>query len=1006
MRALLALLLALAPALYAWWGGRRLARRLHDPALPERYLGHRLRAVQVAAVSLGVMLVLLRPHWVWATPVMFLATQAAGFRARRAILAERWGLRAYLRHVLRITAAGLGFWLLLAFTPALIPDLGPMRWPTAFVLATALFAWQARYPEAFLSLTRATPLHRPDLAPRLGEIAARSRVALPRLRRIGAPGGRWANAFALPSLGASTVVFTDTLLEELTADETAAIFAHELAHLEHHDRRAVMLGRLVVGVAILAATVGIPLARTALGLDGSRLDWLWALVVTLALAVYGTHQRGHEAESDKRALALGGDAEALVRALVKLHALARLPRRYDPDVERGATHPSLARRVQAIRTAAGLTPSVLEAPVVLRSTEPGRRAVLEAERIHWLDGIPSGVPDDAALLRERAASVLSVPYRQLSELRLRAPLAGAPRLVASDLAGGHWALPVDAADVAAAQEALDRIEGQLAAPPAGWAHHPALAGLVSTAAVLAAVLAGQYGAVLVPGVIGMFRASQGTMAALGATSIATGLLAARADEGTLVSAALTPAALAALVVFGVVGLAVAVRRAQTVPERRTRAGALTAAALGVVAAVAWTGLLAAALGTARALRLHQAAQARPAAAVALLGVAAALALGRRRLGHVAAVVCALLAVLPMVAGSRWFLLRFARDPFLAHPPALAERAAAARPVRETRLGTPAAQLRLSPSRSRFAVRPLEPGASEDEVVPSARLSVRSFSGPERELEAEDARFLNDLRVLALARLPSALELRAVSLDDAQDVTWRQGLPDVRAPRLELDTGLGLWRVIGTDPAARAAVVLSGRLNEFGFEEHRWPLLDARTGGGALPPVVSAQGALAIRLDVDRAAWALLPFAAGAALPLRSELWALGREGPRLIGASGLDLRCAEPPIDHADPTFICAAYDGQRTLLWSVDARSGTLSPVGVVGTRLYALQSTGQGRVIGWEEEGLVWIDSSGREITRLRLPAEAERPTELVPAGDALGALAGASDGAVVTVYEIEPE
>ena len=49
MRALLSLVLALAPALYAAWGGRRLARRLDDPALPERYLGHRLRVARVRA---------------------------------------------------------------------------------------------------------------------------------------------------------------------------------------------------------------------------------------------------------------------------------------------------------------------------------------------------------------------------------------------------------------------------------------------------------------------------------------------------------------------------------------------------------------------------------------------------------------------------------------------------------------------------------------------------------------------------------------------------------------------------------------------------------------------------------------------------------------------------------------------------------------------------------------------------------------------------------------------
>ena len=71
------------------------------------------------------------------------------------------------------------------------------------------------------------------------------------------------------------------------------------------------------------------------------------------------------------------------------------------------------------------------------------------------------------------------------------------------------------------------------------------------------------------------------------------------------------------------------------------------------------------------------------------------------------------------------------------------------------------------------------------------------------MEAEDLRFLNDLRVLALVRVPAGLELRAVSLDDAQDVSWSQALPDLRAPRLELDGALGLWRVTGTEPGARA-----------------------------------------------------------------------------------------------------------------------------------------------------------------------------------------------------------
>ena len=117
-------------------------------------------------------------------------------------------------------------------------------------------------------------------------------------------------------------------------------------------------------------------------------------------------------------------------------------------------------------------------------------------------------------------------------------------------------------------------------------------------------------------------------------------------------------------------------------------------------------------------------------------------------------------------------------------------------------------------------------------IPSSRISVRSFSGPEREIEAEDLRFLNDLRVLAMVRVPDGLELRAASLDDAQDVTWRQPLPDVRDGRLDLDTGLGLWRVIGTAP--RSGLVVDAP-----------PMLDAAVaaflmkGDGAIDQITSA-----------------------------------------------------------------------------------------------------------------------------------------------------------------------
>lgn len=1005
MRAALALVLALLPGLYAWWGGRRLVRLSADPALPERYLGHRLRVAQAAGVVFAILLLLLRPHWIWASPVLGAAVLAGGFPARRAILGENWRFAAYAGHVLRIATAGLGFWVLLALTPTVIPDLGPTRWPTALVMAVVLVLWHDRYAEAFLALSRARALQRPDLAARLGVIAARTRVPPPQLRRVGAPGGRWANAFALPSMRRPTVLFTDTLLDQFAPDEIAAIFAHELAHLERHDRARLQRGRVVVWAAIAVATLAIPLARAALGVEGSRLDWLWAVAVLLSLAVYGTHHRAHEAESDSRAVALSGDPEALVRALVKLDALAVLPRRWDPGLGRQSTHPSLARRIQAIRAAGGVVAAGLEQPVVLRSTEEGRRVVLEEARIHWLEGVPAaGAGGDAAALREQAASVLSVPYLQLTELRLRAALGGSARLVAEDVGGRTWSLPLHASDVSPAQAALDLVEGRLARPPAGRMHHPALGGGLSALAVLASVLAGQFGPALVPGLIGMFRASQGTLAALGATAVATGLLALRQDDTrTGATGPLAAAALAALVVFGALALVVSVLRARVVGERRARAGHVTAALLGVFAAVAWAGLIADAAGTPRALRIHQAALARPAAAVALAGVAAVLAFARRPGARFAALAAALLATLPVVAGSRWFLDRFARDPFLARPDSLPVRVLAVRPTRETRIGSAAVQLRLSPSASRFALRPVEADV-EGERRAARRLSLRSFSGPEREIEAEDVRFLNDLRVLALVRMPAGLELRAVSLDDAQDVSWRQALPDLRAPRLDLDVALGRWRVGGMDPDGRATVVIGGRLNEGGFEGHRWALLPDSGTGAPLPPVASQRAALAIRVEVESGAVPALMLTGAPSLPMRSELWTLGSDAPRLVAISGLPLRCVDPPIDHADARFTCLAFDGRRTLLWTVDARAGHLDPVASLPGRVFALQPAPHGRLLGWAEEGIVEIDLARGEALQLRLPSAAERPSELAPVGESLGTLAATHGGAVVTVYQVD--
>ena len=132
-----------------------------------------------------------------------------------------------------------------------------------------------------------------------------------------------------------------------------AIFAHEVAHLEHFHG-ATLKKFFWIGVAFITAAVTIaPLLRTYAP-QYAWLIWGWPLVAVSYTVILMQSRQKHETQSDLRAVALTGDPDALVRGLTKLHALARMPRRLDPNVEVTASHPSLARRIQAIRAAANI----------------------------------------------------------------------------------------------------------------------------------------------------------------------------------------------------------------------------------------------------------------------------------------------------------------------------------------------------------------------------------------------------------------------------------------------------------------------------------------------------------------------------------------------------------------------------------------------------------------------------------------------------------------------------
>src|SRR6266511_1973850 len=192
---------------------------------------------------------------------------------------------------------------------------------------------------------------------------------------------------------------------------------------------------------IVLAVAGVPLAAQTFPLHSTAIGGGWTFMLLAFLALHSAGRRAHEADSDRRAVALCGDADALGRALAKVHALSQLPRRWSAEAERSATHPSLARRIQAIRAEAGLPSIELGSPIVVRVLTPGCFVILEAERASWLDGVPAGTPAEPAILREHAAAVQSLRYSELTELRVRAAAAGAAALVAKGRAGFARTVP-------------------------------------------------------------------------------------------------------------------------------------------------------------------------------------------------------------------------------------------------------------------------------------------------------------------------------------------------------------------------------------------------------------------------------------------------------------------------------------------------------------------------------------------------------------------------------------
>ena len=439
--------IALLPPFLQWRGGRALVRAMDDPALPELLEAARRRNGSITGLAFALLVVMSPGSLGWTIALLVVGHIVASYPLRKALYSETWTLAGYLGFMGRLAVAIWGFWLLLALLPLQAPSAGRFDWIVALIAAGVLAVWNTRADVVLRRMLRSRPIEDPELLARFRAVAERSSVAMPNFEWVPLGGGAISNAIALPALPRSSVLFTETLLSHMDADEAVAICAHEIAHLEHHTPRVLRRITLVHLATIAIAAILAVLPRLA-GWDSTMLtSVLWVLVLFAVIAWRAHDRQKHETASDLRAVALTGDAEALVRALAKLYTFARMPRRIDADMERRATHPSLARRIRDIRAAAGTAPAALGETSIFAATDGAATVTFANDRLHWAEG-------DVA--------THSLSYSQFSELRLQVIGNSPPSLLAVQRDGHRWLAPIAPADIPRLQAVLDIVDARLA----------------------------------------------------------------------------------------------------------------------------------------------------------------------------------------------------------------------------------------------------------------------------------------------------------------------------------------------------------------------------------------------------------------------------------------------------------------------------------------------------------------------------------------------------------------
>jgi hypothetical protein len=748
----------------------------------------------------------------------------------------------------------------------------------------------------------------------------------------------------------------------------------------------------------------------------AAISWCVPLLLAVSLGRRTARRRKSETASDLRAVVLtDGNAEALVSALTKVHLYSRLPRRWPHATERGATHPSLARRVQALRAAVNAVEhpeAQVAAPLrAFRSTTNGLVIAFARDRAYWFEGVAAGTPLELHALRDAASSYRAIAYADLTELHLS--VNDGNRVVdACDHDGRSWRAPIASDDVSAVQAALDRVDVKLGHRPS--AGTPAGATAVRWLALILLVLlgaAGQLGIAGLPILLVLVRPTlTAAVAAAAAVTFARVLVA--LPTITWTDPLRQIALLFTVSISIILGLQSALRaRAESSRGNRrrlTREGLLVAGGFAAIAVLAGASLWPLIAERPSSLVSHPAAIL--IATLLFTSGGSLLTMPSRWWRAAGALLSAtMLAGGALVSGDGWLIRR-------TRPLTWTTRRLTAHGA--VRVAGGGLTITASPNGGAFAVSQYQP-IRRGQAGGGTRYLIGHFADTTSVLRTSTATrvaLLDDERVIVLDGAPGdSLEVRAERIapnaDGGVAMLWRERIPALDGPELLLDRSRHLWLVVARGDGDRSFVVVSDTL---GGATPRIMHLGA-TSPDDIGEVMTQP--LAAFAD-GSAIWSTLPRLGGpdalatpvllamAASP-RWEIRGTDNAGERFLADVSGFPACGSEVDEHG---VLCVERSTNGTNLWRAPSarmltRVASLPPVFDI------VHGEGTAAVAAAERFGqrAAVVDVASWRAYRLTLPGESAAragmrwTADVVARGGYLLVLSGTRDGATVTRYSI---